>query len=72
MLELVSELQALGVAEEQITRHGANGRPAGRLVLDQTRPAVGAAEINLGEVAFRYATPGGAELGSVPPRAGAN
>jgi predicted NBD/HSP70 family sugar kinase len=42
VLELVSELQALGVAEEQITRHGAN----------------------LGEVAFRYATLGGAELGS--------
>jgi predicted NBD/HSP70 family sugar kinase len=64
VLELVSEFQALGVAEEQITRHGANGRPAGRLVLDQTRLAVGAAEINLGEVAFRYATLGGAELGS--------
>jgi len=64
VLELVSELQALGVAEEQITRQGANGRPAGRLVLDQTRLAVGAAEINLGEVAFRYATLGGAELGS--------
>jgi predicted NBD/HSP70 family sugar kinase len=64
VLELVSELQALGVAEEQIARHGANGRPAGRLVLDQTRLAVGAAEINLGEVAFRYATLSGAELGS--------
>ena len=64
VLELVNELQALGVVEEQITRHGTNGRPAGRLVLDQSRLAVGAAEINLGEIAFRLGTLDGEELGS--------
>ena len=65
VLDLVAELQEVGVVEELTPQStGKSGRPARALDIDATQLAVGALELNVGYVSFALATLRGELLAS--------